>query len=102
MSTIGSFRRTRWRCACAVTAVLLSGLTIEVTEDPSPYDIGARIDADGALIARLSIGYLTMHDAALDAVTLSDALQRPRELRPYLMYQLQLAHDNQQRRARGA
>lgn len=74
-------------------------LTIEVTEDPSPYRIGARINPDGSLTVRLSIGYLTLHDAALDAVAMSALLQRPQELRRYLTYQLRLARLNHLRRA---
>lgn len=77
-------------------------LTVEVTNDPSPYNVGAKVDLDGSLTVRLSLGYLTMHDAALDAVALSGVLQRPRELRRYLIYQLHLAHENYWRRTRGA
>ena len=76
-------------------------LTVEVTNDPSSYSVGAKVGPDGSLIVRLSIGYLTMHDAALDAVALSAVLQRPSDLRRYLMYQLRLANENDRRRARG-
>lgn len=76
-------------------------LTVEITNDPSPYDVGVKIDPDGSLTVRISIGYLTMHDAALDAVALSAALQRPRNLCRYLMYQLHLAHENYMRRTLG-
>jgi hypothetical protein len=67
-------------------------LVIEVMDDPSPYDIGAKRAADGALTVRLSVGYLTLHDAALDAVTMAGALNRPRDLQRYLIYQLAWAH----------
>jgi hypothetical protein len=67
-------------------------LVIEVMDDPSPYDIGAKRAADGALTVRLSVGYLTLHDAALDAVTMAGALNRPRDLQRYLLYQLAWAH----------
>lgn len=75
-------------------------LTIDVTEDPSPYRIGARVNPDGSLTVRLSIGYLTLHDAALDAVAMSALLRRPQELRGYLNYQLRLARLNHLRRAK--
>lgn len=75
-------------------------LRIEVTDDPSPYAIAARVEADGSLTARLSIGYVTMHDAALDAAALSAELNRRADLRKYLTYQLWLARENHRRRAR--
>ncbi len=77
------------------------GLTIEVTDEPSPYRIGARVDPNGALRVRLSIGYMTMHDAALDAVALSAALSLPEQLRSYLPYQLARARVNELRQVRG-
>jgi hypothetical protein len=76
-------------------------LTVEVTEDPSPYDVGAKLDADGSLKVRLTLGYTTMHDAALDAVMLSAPLHRSLALRPYLIYQLLTARENYAHRARG-
>lgn len=77
-------------------------LTIDVTDDPSPYNVGANLASDGALRVRLSIGYTTMHDAALDAVALSAVLGSPSALRRYLVYQLRLAHQNYWRRAKGS
>lgn len=77
-------------------------LTVEVTDDPSPYNLGTKVDPNGSLNVRLSIGYVTMHDAALDAVALSGVLQRPQALRRYIMYQLQLARENHGLRVRGA
>ena len=74
-------------------------LTVEVTDDPAPYSVGVKIDADGSLTVRLSLGYMTMHDAALDAVALSAVMRRPRGLREYLFYQLQVARENYRRRA---
>lgn len=74
-------------------------LRVEVTDDPSPYHLGARIDSDGSLRVRLSLGYVTMHDAALDAVALSAALKRPEQLRNYLSYQIALARENEQRQS---
>lgn len=74
-------------------------LRVEVTNDPSPYHLGARIDSDGSLRVRLSLGYVTMHDAALDAVALSAALERPEQLRNYLSYQIALARENEQRQS---
>lgn len=78
-----------------------STLTVRVTNSASPYGVGATIERDGSLIVQLSIGYATMHDAALDAVELSAVLSRPRDLHRYLLYQLQLAHENHMRRGRG-
>lgn len=75
-------------------------LAVDVTDDPSPYHIGARAGADGSLTVRLSIGYLTMHDAALDAVAMSTVMQRREDLRRYLMYQLHLAWRNELQRVR--
>jgi hypothetical protein len=75
-------------------------LTVEVTDDPSPYNVGVRVGADGSLTVRLSLGYLTMHDAALDAAGVAAALNRARELRQYLTYQVRIAHSNHARRAR--
>ncbi len=75
-------------------------LTVEVTDDPSPYSVGAHVGSDQSLTVRLSLGYLTMHDAALDAAGVAAALNRPRELREYLAYQLRIAQDNSARRAR--
>lgn len=77
------------------------GLTISVTEDPSPYKIGARVDPDGRLSVQLTLSYTTMHDAALDAAALSSVLHRPRDLGPYLIYQLRIVHENYGHRARG-
>lgn len=78
-----------------------STLTVRVTNSASPYSVGANIEHDGSLIVQLSIGYATMHDAALDAVELAAVLGRPRDLHRYLLYQLQLAHENHMRRGRG-
>lgn len=78
-----------------------TSLAVDVTDDPSFYAIGAKRNADGSVSVRLSLGYLAVHDAALDAVALSDVLDRPDDLRRYLVYQLQLAHENQSRRSRG-
>lgn len=78
-----------------------SALTVGVTNGASPYSVGANIEHDGSLTVQLSIGYTTMHDAALDAVALSAVLGRPRDLHRYLLYQLQLAHENHTRRGRG-
>jgi hypothetical protein len=78
-----------------------SSLSVEVTEDPSPYNVGAKLDADGSLKVRLTLGYTTMHDAALDAVMLSAPLHQSQALRPYLVYQLLTARENYARRARG-
>ena len=77
-------------------------LTVEITDDPSPYNIGAKVDANGALIVRLSLGYVTMHDAALDAVALSSVLREPINFRRYLNYQLKVARENYWHRAVGA
>ena len=74
-------------------------LNVEVTDDPSPYHFSARADPDGSLAVHLPLGYLTLHDAALDAVGIAAALNRPRELRQYLVYQLRLAEINRGRRA---
>ena len=76
-------------------------LRVEVTDDPSPYHVGAHVDSDGTLQVRLSLGYVTMHDAALDAVALSAALERREQLRSYLSYQLALARENERRQAAG-
>lgn len=76
-------------------------LRVEVTEDPSPYHMSARADPDGTLRVRLSLGYVTMHDAALDAVALSASLHRPAQRMSYLSYQLALARENEQRQASG-
>ncbi|MGH8136235.1 MAG: hypothetical protein ACRER4_07785 [Steroidobacteraceae bacterium] len=76
-------------------------LKVEVTDDAAPYNVGVKIDANGSLTVRLSLGYVTMHDAALDAVGLSAVLGRPRDLRPYLLYQLQRARENYWSRAGG-
>lgn len=78
-----------------------SHLTVNVTDDPSPFAIGARLDSSGSPIVRLSLGYTTMHDAALDAAALAAVLHRPRELRRYLIYQLRLARENERRSGRG-
>ena len=76
-------------------------LTIDVTSDASPYSIGSEVASDGSLIVRLSVGYMTLHDAALDAVALSSVLDNPQALNRYLMYQLGLAHEKHRRRAQG-
>lgn len=76
-------------------------LTLDMTDDPSPYNIGSKVAPDGSLTVRLSIGYVTLHDAALDAVALSAVLNKPRDLNRYLFYQLRLAHENHWRRAQG-
>lgn len=78
-----------------------SALTVGVTNGASPYSVGSNSEHDGSLTVQLSIGYTTMHDAALDAVALSTVLGRPRDLHRYLLYQLQLAHENRVRRGRG-
>lgn len=75
-------------------------LTIEVTDDPSPFSVGARSNPDGSLSVRVSLGYMTMHDAALDAAGVAAALNRQQELRKYFTYQLRIALDNSARRAR--
>jgi hypothetical protein len=85
----------------ATAASRPTSLTVEVTEDPSPYNVGARLDSDGSLKVRLSLGYTTMHDAALDAAMLSATLHRSQALRPYLIYQLLTARENYANRARG-
>jgi hypothetical protein len=77
-------------------------LRVEVTDDPSPYHVGARVDSDGSMRVRLSLGYVTLHDAALDAVALSASLNRPEQLRIYLSYQLALARANEHRQASGS
>ncbi len=77
-------------------------LTVTVIADPSPYNIGAKVSPDGSLAVHLTTGYATLHDAALDAVAVSAVLRRPRDLRRYLIYQLQLAHRNEPRRASGS
>lgn len=77
-------------------------LTVEITDDPSPYNIGAEVNADGAFTVRLSLGYMTMHDAALDAVALSAVLGETRSFRRYLNYQLQVARENYWHRTVGA
>lgn len=74
-------------------------LTIEVTDDPSPFNVGARSNPDGSLSVRLSLAYMAMHDAALDAAGVAAALDRTRELRGYFIYQLRIAQDNAARRA---
>ena len=76
-------------------------LRVEVTEDPSPYHVGASADPDGTLRVHLSLGYVTMHDAALDAVALSASFHRPAQLMSYLFYQLALARENERRQASG-
>lgn len=82
-----------------VAASRPSALTVEVIDDPSPYRVGVKLDAAGSLTVRLSLGYLTMHDAALDAVALSAVMRGPRDLCGYLLYQLQVARENYRRRA---
>lgn len=77
-------------------------LTVEVIDDPSPYNLAVKTAPDGSLSVRLSIGYLTLHDAALDAVVLSAVLQRPQQLHEYLRYQWLLARQNEESRARHA
>jgi hypothetical protein len=77
-------------------------LTVEVSDDPSPYNVGAEFNVDGTFTVRLSLGYMTMHDAALDAVALSAVLRNPGSLRRYLIYQLQVARENYWHRAVGA
>lgn len=67
---------------------------MEVTDDPSPYSVAARLDPDESLTVRLSVGYLRMHDAALDAASLARALRRPRALQAYLQYQIRWASEN--------
>lgn len=76
-------------------------LKVEVMDDDAPYNVGVKIDAGGSITVRLSLGYLTTHDAALDAVGLSAVLGRPRDLRQYLLYQLQVARANYWYRAEG-
>lgn len=76
-------------------------LTVELTDDPSPYNVAARLGFDGSLTVRLSLGYVMMHDAALDAAGVAAALNRSRDLRRYLAYQVRLANYNHARRARG-
>lgn len=76
-------------------------LTLDMTDDPSPYNVESRVAPDGSLNVRLSLGYVTLHDAALDAVALSAVLNNPRDLNRYLLYQLRLAHENHRRRAQG-
>lgn len=77
-------------------------LTLDMTDDPSPYNVESNVTPDGSLSVRLSLGYVTLHDAALDAVALSAVLNNPRDLNRYLLYQLRLAHENHRRRAQGA
>jgi hypothetical protein len=72
-----------------------SSLGIFITEDPSPYHLAVTADKRGAINVQISLGYLAMHDAALDAVALSSALNRPQELRKYLRYQLAMARKNE-------
>ena len=43
-------------------------LAVVVTDDPSPFNISTQVGPDDSLTVRLSLGYLTIHDAALDAV----------------------------------
>lgn len=74
-------------------------LSVWVTEDLSPYHISAKFGANGALIVRLSLGYLTMHDAALDAVAIAGPSKNSKALRSYLRYQLELARSNDRRTA---
>ena len=76
-------------------------LTLEMTDNPSPYNIRSEVKPDGSLIVQLSIGYIALHDAALDAVALSKVLNNPRDLNRYLLYQLRLARENHRRRAQG-
>ncbi len=76
-------------------------LTVNVTDDRSPYAVGAHLDSSGSPIVSLSIGYTMMHDAALDAAALAAVLHRPRELRHYLIYQLRLARENERREVCG-
>lgn len=76
-------------------------LTVDVTSDASPYSIGSDVASDGSLIVRLSVGYLTLHDAALDAVALPSVLDNPQALNRYLMYQLGLARENRRRGTQG-
>lgn len=77
-------------------------LRIDVIADASPYSIDSQVAPDGSLTVRLSIGYVTLHDAALDAVALSAALNRPQDLDRYLQYQLRLAQENHRRRMQRA
>lgn len=70
--------------------------------DASAYSIDSHVAPDGSLTVRLSIGYVTLHDAALDAVALSAALNRPQDLDRYLQYQLRLARENHRRRMQRA
>lgn len=89
------------RGVLAISVARPPALFVEVTADPSPYHVGSSTDSNGALHVRLSLGYVTMHDAALDAVALSAALDRPGDLRSYLTYQLVLARANEHRQAIG-
>lgn len=72
-----------------------SSLGIFITEDPSPYHLAVTADKRGAINVQISLGYLAMHDAALDAIALSSALNRRQELRKYLRYQLAMARKNE-------
>ena len=78
-----------------------SALYVEVTDDPSPYSVAARMDPDESLTVRLSVGYLRMHDAALEAVSLAAAFRRPEALQAYLKYQIRWASNSYERSARG-
>ena len=70
-------------------------LGVFITEDPSPYHLAVTSDKGGAIVVKISLGYLAMHDAALDAIALSSTLNRSQELRKYLRYQLAIARENE-------
>lgn len=84
-----------------VSTVHPPALGIVIIDDPSPFHIAAVADKQGAILVRISLGYLAMHDAALDAAGLAGVLHRQEDFRRYLRYQLTLARENEIRTKRG-
>lgn len=84
----------------SISASRPPNLTIAMTDDPSPFRIGAAADVDGAVTVTFSLGYTMLHDAALDAVVVAEVLRRPNDLQRYLIFQIRMAQINDGLRAK--
>lgn len=73
------------------------GLRIELAYDASPYRSTASVK-DGELLVTLSLGYMLVHDAALDGAGISAVLKQPEIFERYLGYLISASRDRERRR----